>query len=62
MALFSENENIYDLKKYLDSSRPTAVNLSWATSRIVKAYEAGKSLIDEAVAIHNEILKCAEKQ
>lgn len=61
MALFSENENIYDLKKYLDSSRPTAVNLSWATSRIVKAYEAGKSLIDEAVAIHNEDIEMCRK-
>ena len=61
MALFSDNENIYDLKKYLDSSRPTAVNLSWATSRIVKAYEAGKSLIDEAVAIHNEDIEMCRK-
>ena len=61
MALFSEKENIYELKKYLDSSRPTAVNLSWATSRIVKAYEAGISLIDEAVAIHNEDIEMCRK-
>ncbi len=61
MALFSDEENIYELKKYLDSSRPTAVNLSWATSRIVKAYEAGKKLIDEAAAIHKEDIEMCRK-
>ena len=61
MALFSENNDIYKLKTYLDSSRPTAVNLSWATGRIVKAYESGKSLIDEAVAIHNEDIEMCRK-
>ncbi len=54
MALFSRDNNIYDLKEYLDSSRPTAVNLSWATQRIVNAYEQGKSLIEEAAAIQAE--------
>ena len=43
-----------ELKKYLDSARPTAVNLSWATARMLKAYNDGKSLIDEAIEIHNE--------
>lgn len=43
-----------ELKHYLDSARPTAVNLSWATSRMLTAYQDGKSLIDEAIAIHNE--------
>ncbi len=52
MALLDENKK--DLKEYLDSARPTAVNLSWSTSRMLKAYNEGKSLIDEAVAIHNE--------
>lgn len=61
MALFSENNNIYELKNYLDSSRPTAVNLSWATDRIVKAFENGKNLIDEAVAIHNEDIEMCRK-
>ena len=42
------------LKEYLDSARPTAVNLSWATARMLDAYNSGKSLIDEAIAIHNE--------
>lgn len=53
-AIFSNGDDIYSLKEYLDSSRPTAVNLSWATARIVSAYEAGRSLIDEAEAIHSE--------
>lgn len=53
-ALFSRDNDIYELKKYLDSSRPTAVNLSWATARLVDAYEQGKSLIDEALAIQKE--------
>lgn len=60
-ALFSQNNDIYELKKYLDSSRPTAVNLSWATERIVKAYEKGKNLIDEAEAIRNEDIEMCRK-
>ena len=43
-----------ELKAYLDSARPTAVNLSWATERMLKAYNAGKDLIEEAKAIHYE--------
>ena len=61
MALFSKSNDIYALKAYLDASRPTAVNLSWATGRIVKAYESEKSLIDEAVAIHNEDIEMCRK-
>lgn len=61
MAIFSNDNDIYALKKYLDSSRPTAVNLSWATERIVKAYEDGKNLIDEAIEIHNEDIKMCRK-
>ena len=52
MALI--NENKAELKAFLDSARPTAVNLSWATARMLKAYNDGKNLIDEAIAIHNE--------
>lgn len=61
MALFSKNNDIYELKKYLDSSRPTAVNLSWATKRIIHAYENGKDLIEEAVTIHNEDIEMCRK-
>lgn len=53
MALI-DCENKKELKDYLDSARPTAVNLSWATDRMLKAYKEGKNLIDEAIAIHNE--------
>lgn len=53
-AIFSKDTDIYELRDYLNSSRPTAVNLSWATGRIVDAYENGRSLIDEAEAIRNE--------
>ena len=56
LALFHGN-NIEKAKEYLDSSRPTAVNLSWATARMVNAYKAGKKLIEEAIAIHNEDIK-----
>ncbi|MGN0523603.1 MAG: S-methyl-5-thioribose-1-phosphate isomerase [Eubacterium sp.] len=53
MALI-DCKNKKELKEYLDSARPTAVNLSWATDRMLKACQEGKNLIDEAIAIHNE--------
>ena len=59
MALLDDDK--YELKKYLDSARPTAVNLSWATSRMIKAYEDGKDLVSEAIAIHNEDIKMCKK-
>ncbi len=52
MALVDDDK--YKLKEYLDSARPTAVNLSWATARMLDAYENGRDLINEAIAIHNE--------
>ncbi len=61
MALFAENSDIYNLKNYLDSSRPTAVNLSWATKRIVDAYEEKRSLIEEAKKIHHENIEMCRK-
>ena len=60
-ALFAGGNDIYELKKYLDSSRPTAVNLSWATGEIVKAYEKGESLIDRAKEIHREDIEMCRK-
>ena len=59
MALLDEDK--YELKKYLDSARPTAVNLSWATSRMIKAYEDGKDLVSEAIAIHDEDIEMCKK-
>ena len=52
MALLDGDKE--ELKAYLDSSRPTAVNLSWATSRMLQVYKDGKDLIKEAISIHNE--------
>ena len=59
MALLDEDKR--ELKKYLDSARPTAVNLSWATSRMIKAYEDGKDLVSEAIAIHDEDIEMCKK-
>lgn len=60
LALFHGN-NIEKAKEYLDSARPTAVNLSWATARIVNAFNNGKNPIDEAVSIHNEDIEMCRK-
>lgn len=59
MALLDEDKA--ELKKYLDSARPTAVNLSWATARILKAYNDGKNLTEEAVKIHKEDIEMCRK-
>lgn len=59
MALLDEDKQ--ELKKYLDSARPTAVNLSWATKRMLDAFNQGKCLIDEAIAIHNEDKEMCKK-
>lgn len=59
MAMLDENKE--ELKAYLDSCRPTAVNLSHATSRMLKAYKDGKNLLDEATAIHNEDIEMCRK-
>lgn len=59
MALIDGNKE--ELKAYLDSCRPTAVNLSYATSRMLKAYKDGKNLLDEAMAIHNEDIEMCRK-
>lgn len=54
MALFADPKNPEKVKEYLDSSRPTAVNLSWATTRMVNAAKDCKNLIEEAKAIESE--------
>ncbi len=60
LALFHGN-NIEKAKEYLDSARPTAVNLTWATARILKAHNEKRNLIDEAVSIHNEDIEMCRK-
>lgn len=59
MALIDEDKT--ELKNFLDSARPTAVNLSWATSRMLTAYKGGKNLIDEAIQIHKEDIEMCRK-
>lgn len=59
MAMLDGNKE--ELKAYLDSCRPTAVNLSYATSRMLKAYKDGKNLLDESMAIHNEDIEMCRK-
>lgn len=59
MALVDEDKE--KLKQYLDSARPTAVNLSWATQRMLNAYRDGRNMIDEAVAIHKEDIEMCKK-
>lgn len=59
MAILDEDKE--ELKAYLDSCRPTAVNLSYATSRMLKAYKDGKNLLDEAMEIHNEDIEMCRK-
>lgn len=59
MAMLDEDKE--ELKAYLDSCRPTAVNLSYATSRMLRAYKDGKNLLDEAMAIHNEDIEMCRK-
>lgn len=60
LALFHGND-IEKAKIYLDSARPTAVNLTFATARVLNAYKSGKSLIDEAITIHNEDIEMCRK-
>lgn len=60
-AICSKTQEIHSLKEYLDSSRPTAVNLSWATQRIVKAYESGKDPLQEAENIESENAEMCRK-
>ncbi len=59
-------ERFKNNKEYLNSSRPTAVNLSWALNRIQRVVEENRDrpvkeivslLKDEAIAIHEEDIR-----
>jgi len=50
----SQGKNLEQVTAYLASSRPTAVNLFWALERMKRAAAAGKNLLAEARAIHEE--------
>ena len=47
-------EDLEQARRTLAASRPTAVNLEWALTRMDEARRAGRDLVDEAVAIHDE--------
>lgn len=64
------HENFMKNKEYLNSSRPTAVNLSWALGRMEKVVNENKDLgtkeivkllKEEAIAIHNEDIEMCLK-
>ena len=69
----TEDGFLYSFKKgaeYVNSSRPTAVNLSWAVKRMVNCAENNrgngvdaikKALKEEAIAIYNEDIECCKK-
>ena len=59
-------QNMEKTGEYLNSSRPTAVNLSWAIKRMMGVIRKGKGLkvpviveqlLNEAIAIHDEDIK-----
>ncbi len=58
-------EKLRKEKDYLDSSRPTAVNLSWALKRMeavaVKAGAEGKSVSEVKELLHREALRIREE-
>jgi len=60
MALFGKDDPAA-CKAYLDSARPTAVNLSWATARLAKVMENGGDPVAEALAVQAEDIEMCRK-
>ena len=60
MALFGKDDPAA-CKAYLDSARPTAVNLSWATERLAKVMENGGDPVAEALAVQAEDIEMCRK-
>ena len=63
-------EELEKMANYLNSSRPTAVNLSWSLNRMVEVAKANSALptdriceilLEEAKAIHNEDIEMCRK-
>ncbi len=62
MALAELNDDdMEEAYNVLKSTRPTAVNLFWALDRCMNAYYNNKSVIDEAMKIHNEDIETCKK-
>ena len=60
MALFGKDDPAA-CKAYLDSARPTAVNLSWATARLAKVIKNGGDPVAEALAVQAEDIEMCRK-
>lgn len=60
MAVFG-TEDAEEAKRILDSARPTAVNLSWATSRLLHCIRSGKDPVKEAQTIHTEDIEMCRR-
>ena len=60
MALFGKDDPAA-CKAYLDSARPTAVNLSWATARLAKVMENVGDPVAEALAVQAEDIEMCRK-
>ncbi|CAB3287820.1 Putative methylthioribose-1-phosphate isomerase [Methanocaldococcus lauensis] len=54
-------DDIYKAYNILKNTRPTAVNLFWALDRCLKAYNEGRSILDEAKKIHEEDIETCKK-
>ena len=50
----SQRANLEASAEQLRAARPTAVNLAWAVRRMLDAHAAGRDLVEEARAIHDE--------
>ncbi len=62
MALAEINgDDIYKAYNTLRNTRPTAVNLFWALDRCLKAYNEGRSILEEAKKIHEEDIETCKK-
>jgi len=51
---YLNGDDLENSAKYLNSSRPTAVNLSWAINKMLVAYKENRDLLAQAKAIHQE--------
>ena len=58
---FFGTQDMESAKSALDSARPTAVNLSRATSRVLNAVKDGKNALEEADAIRNEDIEMCRR-
>ncbi|WP_456374179.1 S-methyl-5-thioribose-1-phosphate isomerase [Methanocaldococcus sp.] len=54
-------DDIYKAYNTLKNTRPTAVNLFWALDRCLKAYNEGRSILEEAKKIHEEDIETCKK-